>query len=59
VSVFDLQLDDDDRAALSAICDRRRGPLGDCYELESDSEGRHGRIMRRNQNKLEDRPWPG
>lgn len=59
VSVFGLTLSGDDRAALAAICDRRTGPQGDCYELESDSEGRHGRIMRRNQNKLEDRPWPG
>jgi aryl-alcohol dehydrogenase-like predicted oxidoreductase len=59
VNVFALQLDDEDRAALAAICARRTGPLGDCYELENDLEGRHGRIMRRNQNKLEDRPWPG
>lgn len=59
VGVFDLSLDDDDRAALAAICARRTGPLGDCYELETDQSGRHGRIMRRNQNKLEDRPWPG
>ncbi|MDH3233080.1 MAG: aldo/keto reductase [Alphaproteobacteria bacterium] len=59
LSVFDLQLSDDDRGALAAICERRQGPAGDCYELESDREGRHGRIMRRNQNKLEDRPWPG
>ena len=59
VSVFDLRLSNEDRAALTAICERRQGPVGDCYELESDRDGRHGRIMRRNQNKLEDRPWPG
>lgn len=59
LSVFDLRLHDDERAALAAICERREGPLGDCYELESDRDGPHGRIMRRNQNQMEDRPWPG
>ena len=59
VSVFDLRLSEEDRSALAAVCERRQGPAGDCYELESNQQGRHGRIMRRNQNKLEDRPWPG
>ena len=57
--VFDIILSDADRAALSAICDRRTGPQGDCYELENDRSGRHGSIMRHNQNVLEDKPWPG
>ena len=57
--VFDIQLSDADRALLAAICDRRTGPLGDCYELENDRTGRHGSIMRHNQNALEDKPWPG
>ena len=55
--VFDIALSDADRARLAAICTRRRGPLGDCYELENDRTGRHGRIMRPNQNSLEDKPW--
>ncbi len=57
--VFDIALTDADRAALEAIRTRRTGPSGDCYELENDRTGRHGRIMRPNQNALEDRPWPG
>ncbi len=57
--VFDIALTDADRAALEAIRARRTGPAGDCYELENDRTGRHGRIMRPNQNALEDRPWPG
>lgn len=57
--VFDIALSDADRAQLAAICDRRTGPQGDCYELEIDPTSRHGSIMRRNQNSLEDKPWPG
>jgi aryl-alcohol dehydrogenase-like predicted oxidoreductase len=57
--VFEIGLTEEDRSMLAAICARRRGPLGDCYELESDRTGRHGRIMRPNQNVLEDRPWSG
>lgn len=57
--VFDIALTDADRALLTSIRDRRTGPEGDCYELENDRTGRHGRIMRPNQNALEDKPWPG
>jgi diketogulonate reductase-like aldo/keto reductase len=57
--VFDIMLSDADRAQLAGICDRRTGPQGDCYELENDRTGRHGSIMRHNQNSLEDKPWPG
>lgn len=57
--VFDIALTGDDRAALEAIRSRRAGPEGDCYELENDRTGRHGRIMRPNQNALEDKPWTG
>jgi aryl-alcohol dehydrogenase-like predicted oxidoreductase len=42
----DLTLEVEDRAAIAAVLAERRGPLGDCYELERDREGRHGRIMR-------------
>ncbi len=48
--VFDIALDDEDRAAIGAVTDRRTGPEGDCYDLERDKDGRHGRIMRYNQN---------
>jgi aryl-alcohol dehydrogenase-like predicted oxidoreductase len=57
--VFEIALTDADRTALDAIRARRTGPEGDCYELENDRTGRHGRIMRPNQNALEDKPWPG
>ena len=33
-----------------AVTSRRRGPLGDVYELERDRDGRHGRIMKYNLN---------
>jgi aryl-alcohol dehydrogenase-like predicted oxidoreductase len=56
---FGIALSDADRAEMDAVLAQRTGPEGDCYELESDREGRHGRIMRPNQNALEDRPWPG
>ena len=45
-AVFDFRLDASDRAAIDAVLARRTGPRGDCYDLERDREGRHGRIMR-------------
>ncbi|NNG03535.1 MAG: aldo/keto reductase [Inquilinus sp.] len=48
--VFSFQLDDEDELAIRTVTDRRTGPEGDCYDLERDKEGRHGRIMRYNQN---------
>ena len=50
--VFDLALTDEDRAELAVVTDERRGPPGDCYQLENDRNGPHGRIMRYNQNAL-------
>jgi len=50
--VFDIGLTDEERTALADICARRTGPAGDCYELESDRTGRHGSIMRYNQNEM-------
>ena len=41
-----LHLDADDRSSIVAITERRRGPLGDVYELERDRTGSHGRVMR-------------
>lgn len=48
MAIFDLSLDDEDRAALNAILSRREGPNGPVYGLESDRTGRHGRIMKYN-----------
>jgi aryl-alcohol dehydrogenase-like predicted oxidoreductase len=50
--VFDFALTDEDRGRLALITDERSGPAGDCYQLENDRNGRHGRIMRYNQNAL-------
>ena len=46
IAVFDFSLHDDDHAAVAAVTSRRGGPVGDCFDLERDKEGRHGRIMR-------------
>jgi hypothetical protein len=45
-----LRLDAQDNALLTPLLARRTGPAGDCYDIERDKEGRHGRIMRYNQN---------
>lgn len=55
--VFSFSLSGDDLRELEAVCARRTGPSGDIYALENDREGKHGRIMRRNQNQMEDQPW--
>jgi aryl-alcohol dehydrogenase-like predicted oxidoreductase len=57
-AIFGFELTEKDRLALDEVCARRTGPMGDCYELESDRFGRHGRIMRHNQNQLEDAGEP-
>jgi len=41
-----LILDSEDRHAITAVTDRRRGPAGDVYMLERDRTGRHGQIMK-------------
>ena len=50
--VFDFALSEQDRMELALVTDERRGPVGDCYQLENDRTGRHGSIMRYNQNAL-------
>jgi aryl-alcohol dehydrogenase-like predicted oxidoreductase len=44
--ITDLVLSDADAAAVAAVTQQRRGPLGDIYELERDRTGPHGRIMK-------------
>lgn len=46
-----LRLTEADRAKLDAVLEKRSGPPGDCYDIERDKTGRHGRIMRYNQNE--------
>jgi aryl-alcohol dehydrogenase-like predicted oxidoreductase len=49
-AIMDVQLSDDDRAAIDAVIARSGGPLGDVYTLERDRHGRHGSIMHYNLN---------
>ena len=46
-----LRLDAADLALLEPLLALRTGPPGDCYDIERDKEGRHGRIMRYNLNE--------
>lgn len=48
IEVFEFALDEEDHAAVSTVTARRAGSAGDCYDLERDREGRHGRIMHYN-----------
>jgi len=50
VAAAGLALTDEDRAEVEAVADKRRGPVGDVYELERDRHGRHGSIMKYNLN---------
>lgn len=51
-----LAVTPEDRAALTAILARSAGPLGDCYALERDRNGRHGRIMKYNLSNVATSP---
>lgn len=51
LGMFRFRLDASDLAAIEAVRGRRRGPGGDCYTLERDKDGRHGRIMKYNLNR--------
>jgi aryl-alcohol dehydrogenase-like predicted oxidoreductase len=50
LAVFALRLDDADRAAIEAALADAPGPAGDCFALERDRAGPHGRIMKYDQN---------
>jgi len=51
LSVFSLQLDASDHAAINTILAGHPGPAGDTYTLERDKTGPHGRIMKYDLNK--------
>ena len=51
LSVFLLQLDASDHAAINTILAEHPGPAGDTYTLERDKTGPHGRIMKYDLNK--------
>lgn len=50
-----LHLDAQDLSSIATVTQRRRGPLGDVYDLERDRLGRHGRIMKYESNPLPER----
>lgn len=49
--IFSFALSEQDHTEIDAVIEGGAHVEGDCYELENDREGRHGRIMRYNQNK--------
>ena len=49
-----LQLHADELSSIASVLRRRRGPLGDVYDLERDRSGAHGRIMKYELNALPD-----
>jgi len=51
LGIFDVKLDERDRAELDAVLGARRGPQGDTFVLERDRNGPHGAIMKYNLNK--------
>ncbi len=52
---FDVELTDLDRREIEAVRDRATGPRGPVYGLERDVTGQHGRIMKYNLNKGDNR----
>ena len=50
--VFEFELTDDDNSLIDSVLKKRSGPGGDCFDIERDMTGRHGEIMRYNQNDL-------
>ena len=51
LKVFDISLTDEDKLMLEAIRKRQTPVRGNVYELERDTNGRHGKIMKYNLNK--------
>jgi len=47
-----LRLQPDELSLIASVTRRRRGPLGDIYDLERDRTGPHGRIMKYELNAL-------
>lgn len=51
VTTPSIILDEEELLALKSVLLKRKGPQGDCYALERDRNGPHGKIMRYNLNK--------
>jgi len=52
VAMTTLALTDADKAEISEVLSRRRGPAGDTFTLERDRSGQHGSIMKYNLNQV-------
>ena len=52
IEVFRGSLGTDDQEAILSVVKRSVGPNGDVYDLERDKSGRHGSVMRYNQNSI-------
>ncbi len=52
---IELELSDEDRKEIDAARNRSRGPHGPVYGLERDMTGRHGRIMKYNLGRCDNR----
>ena len=53
LQVFDLSLDAEDHAMLANLIQLSKPLEGDCFDLERDKTGRHGSIMKYNENSNE------
>lgn len=51
LAIFSFALDEADRAAIAAVLADATPLAGDCFTLERDRAGRHGRIMKYDLNK--------
>ena len=51
VGIFAFSLTEQDHREINRVIEGNEQVQGDCYEVENDRNGRHGRIMRYNQNK--------
>ena len=51
LGIFSFALSEQDLDEIDAVIEGGASVEGDCYELENDRTGRHGRIMRYNQNE--------
>lgn len=54
LQVFEFELDASDHVEINAILAQSKGPNGPVFGLESDRNGRHGRIMKYNLNTRPD-----
>ncbi len=52
LGIFSFALEEQDLCEIDAVIVGGVQVGGDCYELENDRDGRHGRIMRYNQNEI-------